>query len=88
MRQMTIRCTQARLEAYEGDWWDHVEQAAGPAMLHASLQVLHLACCHAPFCTYAAASNILRTLSTTVNPLRRRWLLMEAAGPAMLHDLW
>ncbi|KAK9866600.1 hypothetical protein WJX84_002232 [Apatococcus fuscideae] len=38
MRQMTIRCTQARLEAYEGDWWDHVEQAAGPAMLHASLQ--------------------------------------------------
>ena len=39
VRQMLVRIAKAQMETYEGEWWDHVEQTAGPAMLHASLQV-------------------------------------------------
>lgn len=39
VRQMLVRVAKAQMSTYEGEWWDHVEQTAGPAMLHASLQV-------------------------------------------------
>ncbi|KAK9841724.1 hypothetical protein WJX74_010888 [Apatococcus lobatus] len=38
VRQMLVRVAKAQMETYEGEWWDHVEQTAGPAMLHAALQ--------------------------------------------------